>query len=97
MLFFFSSHSAHLPLLPFSPALVSQTQYSQISQDRSLPDAIHFSLSSKIGLENGKIPLLTQIGVSFDEQPEWESLSFTEFGTFLPAILLVLQSDLALI
>ncbi|KAF6119625.1 hypothetical protein HJG60_010090 [Phyllostomus discolor] len=36
-------------------SLVSQTQCSQICQDRSLPDAIHFSLSSTIGLENGWI------------------------------------------
>lgn len=61
-------------------------------RETDLPFVIHFSLSSKFCLENGKIPLPTQIRVNFDEQPEWESLPFTEFETFLPDILLVPQS-----
>ncbi|XP_058597713.1 uncharacterized protein C3orf20 homolog isoform X1 [Neofelis nebulosa] len=40
---------------PVSSALVKQNQYSQIPQDSHLPVVIHFSLLSKICLENGWI------------------------------------------
>ncbi|XP_053518079.1 uncharacterized protein LOC119060504 [Artibeus jamaicensis] len=57
-------------------SLVSHTQYSQSSQNPSLPDAIHFSLSSKTGLENENPSRDQNVGLKLSLQ--WDILTDIE-------------------